>query len=492
MMHRLGIPALAAGTLLIGLVGLTLADTVHRKDGRKVDGEIIEESDAEIVVQTKFGPVTIPKSEVLKVSKGATPIEQFRDRWDEIDKGDALALLDLSDWCKENRLSRESRKVLREVIKVEPENELARRGLGYEKVDGEWKTRSEIAAAEKKAKAEARRNNSKSTSKGSGGSGSKRSGSDPLANVGDVSSIVRELLAPIKENESEDLATKAELEDFFGQDFNVASSTHFSLRCQMPMPDVHSHLTLAERIFVTCNKLFGREPAQQLWNGKFTMFHVKQEGTFIDLIDWVDKNLKGLDAETKKFFKDNPNGMQISGLPLAARKESELPFERGMAHWLGDTYMTWISGSAAPNWLQEGFGAYVAIMEFGANEMSCSTNTKYANRVEMADKTSDGAYKLICYDIIDGALEEPHPFLEMTQKSLNQLDFADLAKSWSIIDFLMHEHPKEFVKFVQSHRMYGGNSEETLRKVFDWSCEDLDKNWAEYVKGNYSRTPDTK
>ncbi|MFG0320138.1 MAG: hypothetical protein ACF8XB_22895, partial [Planctomycetota bacterium JB042] len=109
MMRRLGLPALAAGLLLLGSLDLASADTVHRKDGRKVDGEIIKETDAEVVVQTKFGPVTIPRSDVLTISKGATPTEQFRERWDGVDRGDALALLDLADWCKENRLSREAR-----------------------------------------------------------------------------------------------------------------------------------------------------------------------------------------------------------------------------------------------------------------------------------------------------------------------------------------------------------------------------------------------
>ncbi|MFG0319656.1 MAG: hypothetical protein ACF8XB_20455, partial [Planctomycetota bacterium JB042] len=400
-------------------------------------------------------------------------------------------LLDLADWCTENRLSREARKVLREVIKVEPDNETARRGLGYQLVDGEWKTRSEIAAAERKAKAASRRSGGAAASK-SGGSGRSPSSTRTAAdNIGDISSVVQGLVAVIAENEDSDLETKGVLEDFFGQDFNVASSTHFSLRCQMPMPDIHSHLTMAERLFVSCNKLFGREPAQAIWNQPFMMFHVKQEGTFIDLIDWVDKNIQGLDAETKKFFKDNPGGMQLGSVPLAARKESELPFERGMAHWIGDTYMRWAAG-ACPPWLQEGFGAYVAIMEFGANELTCSTNTKYANRVEVADKTSDGAYKLICFDIIDGALEEPHPFVDTCKKSLNQLDYADLAKSWSVIDFLMAEHPEEFVKFVRAHRTFGGDSEQALRQTFDWTCEELDDNWAAYVKGNYSRDPTVK
>src|SRR5690606_11270482 len=130
------------------------------------------------------------------------------------------------------------------------------------------------------------------------------------------------------------------------------SSTHFSMRCQMPMTEIHSHLSLAERLFVSCNKLFAREPAERLWPDRYLLFHVKQEGTFIDLIDWVDKNITGLDAEDKKFFKDNPGGMSLGSVPLAARKESELPFERGMAHWIGDTYMRWVSGGATPAWLQ--------------------------------------------------------------------------------------------------------------------------------------------
>ena len=485
--HLLPVLALLAFCLSPSAV---LADVVHKKDGRTVEGKVVEDTDEHVIVQTKFGPITIPRAEVLRIEKGLSPNDEFKARWEDVDRDDPLALLDLADWCRENRVARLFiQKVYRRVIAVEPENETARRALGFALVDGTWVTKKELAEAERRRKTEERKAalEKRKEKKGSGKAGFSDEERDA---VGDVSAELGEFLKPIETNSEADAAVAQELDDFFGQRFTVRTSEHFSLRAQMPPTDVVEHVKLAEKLLITCNKIFGLPADTCFWQSKgpYLFFHVKQKGTFIDLVDWIDNNISNLDPESKKFFKDGGGMISASPRPISARLESGAPLGHSIAHWVGQTWMIWYSKGQARSWLTEGFAMYTAINEFTVNTTYCVSQTKYENEVEIANKDSDGAYRLVCYDIIEGATDEPHPYAEIVTKTTTQLDFADLAKSWSIVDFLMSEHPEKFKKYIQS---LGGfkQEEDCLKKVFGWTGEQFDDEWEAYVKANYSKDP---
>lgn len=69
-----------------------------------------------------------------------------------IDRKDAEALFGVAMWAEQNNLKTDSKRLLREVIKVNPDHAQARELLGYEKFDGKWLTKREIER--EKAKAE--------------------------------------------------------------------------------------------------------------------------------------------------------------------------------------------------------------------------------------------------------------------------------------------------------------------------------------------------
>ena len=90
----------------------------------------------------------------------------------------------------------------------------------------------------------------------------------------------------------------------------------------------------------------------------------------------------------------------------------------------------------------------------------------------------------MCHDIISGATETTHPFGEIFRKKLNDLDYADLAKSWSLVDFLMTEHRDTFPTYIQKVRGYP-DDEAAFRDIFGWSLNDLEGKWKDYVLKNY-------
>lgn len=67
--------ALVAGTVLMS-AGVAIADKVHLKDGRVIDGEVVRETDSFVQIKVKVGGIetvqTFPKSAVTKVEKGAS------------------------------------------------------------------------------------------------------------------------------------------------------------------------------------------------------------------------------------------------------------------------------------------------------------------------------------------------------------------------------------------------------------------------------------
>jgi hypothetical protein len=474
--------------LVLALGAPLLADTIYKKDGRTVEGTIAQENADNVVIETKFGPVTVPRAEILRIEKGLTPADDFKQRWEAVDRKDVLALLDLADFCSENNLTSERKKVYTAIIAVDPDNEIARTGLGYVLEEGEWLSKAEIAKRERDRKAEERKAKKEASSKKADAKGSK-SQDDVLAGIGDVSADIAPFLAKMGENTETDKKTETELFDFFGQRFTVATSEHFSLRAQMPMDDTKKHLAIAERIFVTCNKLFGLPADNRMWPGQYMWFHVKQKGTFIDLVDWLDKYVVEIDPEQKKRDKDAGGLMkQAEAAIVSAKLEQGVPLEHAIVNESAHVWMVFYTRGQANEWLREGFGAYMTVADYGINQLWHTTTTKYAGRTEIADKDSDAHLKLVCLDICDGVTEKPYPYTELWRKKLNDLDYADLAKSYSLVDFLITEHLETFKKFLQTLATQP-DEEIALKTAFGWTAEDLDRHWKEYVLANYDRSP---
>jgi hypothetical protein len=67
-----------------------------------------------------------------------------------------------------------------------------------------------------------------------------------------------------------------------------------------------------------------------------------------------------------------------------------------------------------------------------------------------------------------------------------ELDGAETVKAWSIVDFLLTEHREKFIEFCQDLRGAKDNGEESLRKVWGWSLEDLDSRWRAFAKTAYA------
>ena len=67
------------GLMVFVFVSGVAADVVHLKDGRKFEGEVTIVGDT-VRVSTKFGPVTVPRSSVVRIEKRPSPADIYPEK----------------------------------------------------------------------------------------------------------------------------------------------------------------------------------------------------------------------------------------------------------------------------------------------------------------------------------------------------------------------------------------------------------------------------
>jgi hypothetical protein len=118
------------------------ADRVYLKDGAVLEGRVTELSD-KVVIAVESGELAFAKSAVLRVERGETELDRFAARLASAKPSDVPALLQLADQCRDRNQSGREREVLRKIIELAPDHEVARARLGYVKTAAGWLSRDE-------------------------------------------------------------------------------------------------------------------------------------------------------------------------------------------------------------------------------------------------------------------------------------------------------------------------------------------------------------
>jgi len=120
------------------LVAVARADIVKLKDGRKLEGEIIEESSLEVKLKMRFGTQSFPRSEIASIERKKTDAQELEERKNALREGDADGRFQLMRWAERQGLRREAKELLNEVLRLDPDHAGAREANGQKKVDGKW------------------------------------------------------------------------------------------------------------------------------------------------------------------------------------------------------------------------------------------------------------------------------------------------------------------------------------------------------------------
>jgi len=104
-------------------------DTLIFKDGRKVQGQIEEESDEFVRLKGRFGAMRSPKSEILRIDRGDPFGVEFRRRYDAA-RGKVAELVSVLGWCREKNLVQHRDLAAYALLKEDPGNDAAWTALG--------------------------------------------------------------------------------------------------------------------------------------------------------------------------------------------------------------------------------------------------------------------------------------------------------------------------------------------------------------------------
>jgi hypothetical protein len=98
-----------------------------------------DEEPDRVVVESRFGDLRFPKSEVKSIEPGRTDLHDYREKLDEIDACPSPdQLFELSQWAQERGLIRYVNPLLNRTIELDPDHAEARRLLGFVQFEGNW------------------------------------------------------------------------------------------------------------------------------------------------------------------------------------------------------------------------------------------------------------------------------------------------------------------------------------------------------------------
>lgn len=120
------------------------ADDVYLEGGGQVTGEIVEQTEDSVTVDVGGGgTITAHMSNVVRIEKSTSPLQEYRARAGSISAGDAEAWRKLARWATGNALSSQAAKAYSQVVAILPDDQEANRALGRVQVDGRWVTEEE-------------------------------------------------------------------------------------------------------------------------------------------------------------------------------------------------------------------------------------------------------------------------------------------------------------------------------------------------------------
>ena len=376
-------------TMMIAILGgLVLAssaaaDVVHLKDGRKVEGTVVEQTDQKVVVQTKFGVNEFKASEVDRVEEKSTPKEEFKTR-QAAAAGDAGALYKLYVWAKGQGLQSDAKRALRDVVKVDPDHENARKLLGYVRFGDRWvsekeKAKLEADAVRKEMEAnglilhkgewitpdekEKRVNEAKGLSLVDGEWVDRRA-ADKAAKAAEMEAARAEKRAQGLFEVNGEWKSKADAEAFYADLNNPyrADGDHVYLYTNNGIDFGDKMLVAAEAGYRATKAFFGKEP--DLEGKKLHVFVTKNTEDY----NAIGNNFGG-DEQSSNFYAfatqwlpENEQGFDL--LTVTQFNQADSLTETYVRHAVAEQYVRRLIGAQsadpAPRWFIDGVSAYIS------------------------------------------------------------------------------------------------------------------------------------
>ena len=88
-------------------VPVARADVVHMKDGRKLEGKVLEVGE-KVRLKVKFGVVVLKQSDIVRMDREVDRSQEYEGKVAQLSDDDANGHYELGLWCKGNGIRRAS------------------------------------------------------------------------------------------------------------------------------------------------------------------------------------------------------------------------------------------------------------------------------------------------------------------------------------------------------------------------------------------------
>lgn len=119
---------------------IAFAETFVLKSGGRIEGELMNrqrEANDPYLVRTDAGVVKLAREVVSKAIAKSNAIEEYEQRAPKA-ASTVESQWELAEWCQENNLRGPRSHHLEQILRLDPNHEGARIGLGYQKFEGRW------------------------------------------------------------------------------------------------------------------------------------------------------------------------------------------------------------------------------------------------------------------------------------------------------------------------------------------------------------------
>ncbi len=497
---------------LLLFTGSLFADIIHLKNGRKLEGVILSDDGRQIRLKTNFGEVTVKHSDIARVEKRKTPIDEHQARRAALQADDAEGHYQLALFCRENGLKKFEKELYRETLKINDQHPGANEAVGNVKYEGVWMTPAErerrlssAADAEMRAKGLVPYDGEWVTpeDKAKLEQGLVKHDGRWMTpdEVKESQGLVKYKGGWIKKEELERRQFKDFYEEMLEIEVEVVFSAHFAAVGPFNEAELAAICAGAEQVYAEFLQIFGLGPETNLFKGaeedadrtrchlvyaKKAFEYAKFVGAFSERYPVnMPTSRANLVKTTKGFYEVYPSCYVIGYMFPNTFDQVRASVMHKTSHVLLMRYK--YASGFFPWWLIEGLGTYQEINAIGRCDTYCITEKGYAVRPDAnggANQKWSGMreWKLIVKSQVVGMGDKG--LIRLAGMGLNELDYRDLAKSWSICEWLIAKDREKFVALVEKIKLKT-DFVKAVEQVFGKSPEQLDKEWRAYVRANY-------
>jgi tetratricopeptide (TPR) repeat protein len=363
----------------------------------------------------------------------------------------AARYAELGDVCAAKGYADQAQKGYESALRLDKENEKARKGLGFTKFGKVWLTKKQDEARKAAAKSEV-----------------------------------------VKEAES------SRWEDVLGVKMNKVESAHVRMESPFDVAELHEHCQAAETCYAYYLSDFGLDPTADVFDGKKAIFVLMSDETQWN--KWVDEFAQ--DKEFVRQLSGSSVGELVDGIrggkppkkidehmvetsatstPLGRRDQivHKLTHELNQAVWKIGRYA----------WIDEGLAFYYTqkVIESTATHCVALKKGDYANGNKdeggIKDWGDADGWKPLIKEFV--SKNNDAPLREIMNQPIATMPYPASVKAWSVCTYLMDGDRPKFQTFLAELKNGAKDQVLLFQNTFDMGVEPLEAKWKEYVIRTY-------